>query len=153
MKFAVHTLPETYEPTLSDIVGVIYVQADDYAFPDKGWTDFGVEIVGWWLDVLSKLLSGAEKRGSCKFMDGPFRYDLEANDNGGWHIRFIKEYTSREECVLEGDVKAEAVVAETLDAARTLLELCRSKNLNSHVDYLKGRHDEVERNQLALTGA
>lgn len=45
--------PDSVETTgLGSIVGRIHICVDETAFPEVGWYDFPVVILGWWLDAL-----------------------------------------------------------------------------------------------------
>lgn len=144
MSFAVSVEPDTYELTASNIIGKIYVQANDEVYPDNGWTDFGVTIIGWWMNAITELLDESASKVSCEFMDGPFRFDVEVMKNNDWRVSFVEERAEREEYKWQGILKAHEVTDGIIAAARTLLEMCRSRGLDSQASYLESRYNKLE---------
>jgi len=61
------------------ITGNLYVELGTTAFPDRGWSDFVVVVLAWWLRALSTLVEGAGSA-DLQFMDGPFSMSLTAVD-------------------------------------------------------------------------
>jgi hypothetical protein len=51
---------------------VIVFEFGNHQFPEKGWNDFVVVILGAWLDSLAKLMNGQSNYEELWFMDGPF---------------------------------------------------------------------------------
>ena len=47
-------------------------------FPEAGWIDFPVVILGWWLEALGALECGTIE---CSFMDGPFEFTVSDFNN------------------------------------------------------------------------
>lgn len=86
--FNIYNDPETYG---KGEIGEIYVQLDNYNFPEKGWTDFGFNIIFWWLESFIKIHSGELKLVQCDFMDGSYRFDVKRINNLVWNIEFIAE--------------------------------------------------------------
>jgi hypothetical protein len=67
------------------ITGVIFISFNRIAFPEGGWNDFPVVVLGWWLREITNLLSGSSQA-SCEFMDGDFRFQLEPKDEA-WLLK------------------------------------------------------------------
>jgi hypothetical protein len=44
---------------------------EDVFYPERSWMDFGGVLLGWWLNSLNQLLSGADEVGFY-FMEGPY---------------------------------------------------------------------------------
>lgn len=128
-KFEIHNLLNTYEPRPSSEFGNIYVQLDDYAFPGKGWTDFGTQIVFWWMQEFIKLFSGEEKKIRCSFMDGNYRFDVEATDSPQkWNIYFVKEHAESDQFLHQGQVDSKQATEELLKAVSDVQQRFRDKN-------------------------
>ena len=53
----------------------IYFRAGADFFPDKGWWDFPIQILGWWLEELEKLADSWR----FSFMDGPYFTSVARN--------------------------------------------------------------------------
>ncbi len=56
----------------SPVAGVVFFRLGDLDFPESGWTDFPVVILGWWCQSLSRALAGGASCVVLEFMDGPF---------------------------------------------------------------------------------
>lgn len=59
------------------ITGRIWIEVDDAAFPEAGWSDFPVVLLTWWLEQLSTLVDGSSSSAELRFMDGPFAFRVE----------------------------------------------------------------------------
>jgi len=70
------------------VVGPIWLrakEAPEIVFPEAGWSDFPIVILGWWPGEVENLLRGAAVDANCLFMDGPFQFSL--NRSGEVHFR------------------------------------------------------------------
>ncbi|HEY0049051.1 MAG TPA: hypothetical protein VGB68_07185 [Pyrinomonadaceae bacterium] len=100
-----------------DNFGEIYLQLGDYFFPSENWTDFGANIVFWWLQEITKIYSNESDTARCKFMDGNYRFDLQITDRPEiWQIYFIKERADDDEIELQTEVNSEQLSREILKA-------------------------------------
>lgn len=145
LDFSVNVLPETFEKTnLDSIVGTIFVRANDHAFPEDTWSDFGVVIVEWWLNQMFSLLNG-KKQVSCKFMDGSFRYDIETQTGGMWKLRLIEEKAKGDVCELEGIVEPNAAIKSLLIAAQKIIKICHERGWNTRdVESLEATYAKLD---------
>lgn len=143
-KFNFRSLPDSYvHDGEVDDFGVIYIQLDDYAFPDKEWTDFGLKIVYWWMDAFLKLISGEEKKVQCKFMDGNYRFDIEAISLRVWRVLLIREWANSEEVEQESEINVEQATESLVQVATTFAKMDgkygnekRSKNYDLRIKSL-----------------
>lgn len=110
--FTIHTNLDSYETTE---IGEIYVQLDSYSFPEVGWTDFGFNIVFWWLDEFIKLHSMESEKVQCEFMDGSYRFDIKRINDLIWEIEFIAER--------ENDEVREKGEVDGYEATQNLIEI------------------------------
>ena len=128
-EFKIHNFLDTYEPRSSSEFGRIYVELGDYAFPGKGWTDFGTQIVFWWMQAFIKLLSEEEKKIRCNFMDGNYRFDVEATDSPQkLCIYFVKERADSDELLHQGEVDLQQITEELLQAVSLVQKRFEEKN-------------------------
>jgi hypothetical protein len=68
-----------------NITGQVFLAGDNWCFPENGWSDFPVIIIGWWLNDLKTLLhSGGTFE--CRFMDGPFLFRVSSVQEDQWLI-------------------------------------------------------------------
>jgi hypothetical protein len=71
-----------YQAKSGSIVGSVWIRTQgeqDIVFPEAGWTDFPVVILGWWLKEIEALVCGHTTEATCSFMDGPFEFCLTAS--------------------------------------------------------------------------
>ena len=54
-----------------NVTGVIFLELRDAAFPERGWSDFPVIVLGWWADALLQLEVPTRREAKWLFMDGP----------------------------------------------------------------------------------
>jgi hypothetical protein len=66
-----------------NVTGVIYLELESGEFPERGWSDFPVIILGWWTEAFLQL--EADNRGEVqwRFMDGPYTATLAGIQSGG----------------------------------------------------------------------
>ena len=106
------------------VTGVTYVAIGERTYPEIGWNDFPVVILGWWCEALARLSSKRDARVELRFMDGPFRLAVERCDSGGDEVRI-----SDERGMTLGVATLDALVRATAGAARALLVFCEAKGI------------------------
>jgi hypothetical protein len=68
----VHIEAMSFQKSKSQAVtGIIFFDFGSYQFPEKGWDDFVVVVLSWWLSALKNIVFGESKYEELKFMDGP----------------------------------------------------------------------------------
>lgn len=58
------------------LVTPICVQLGEVSFPEEGWTDFSIVVLGWWLEEVLSLRNGSKKDVILRLMDGPYEIVL-----------------------------------------------------------------------------
>jgi hypothetical protein len=66
-----HELMLKYERRDSPLVFGIWWNHNGLDYPEHGWIDFGVVVIGWWFTSISSLWKGTP-RTRFSFMDGPY---------------------------------------------------------------------------------
>jgi hypothetical protein len=61
---------------MGSITGPVFLRFEGGAYPEEGWSDFPVVILGWWLEGITGLLNDGSKSFSGRFMDGPFEFTV-----------------------------------------------------------------------------
>lgn len=56
----------------------IWIEVDGNPFPEEGWDDFSVVLLGWWITAASS----GDVTSCFLFMDGPFRFELSLLHDG-----------------------------------------------------------------------
>ncbi len=59
-----------------NVTGTIFLDLQGRAFPDRGWSDFPVIILGWWIDAWLQLEVPTRREVQWLFMDGPYAATL-----------------------------------------------------------------------------
>jgi hypothetical protein len=111
---------------------------EDFAFPEAGWSDFPIEVLTWWLELLAKLASGQLSSGQVSFMDGPYR--VRAAVAGDMlRLDFLSEHLR-----VSGGSRVTSfanTVKHSIDITAALLDECRRRKWTS---------PEIDNLQLAL---
>ncbi|UBU08426.1 hypothetical protein [Nonomuraea gerenzanensis] len=103
------------------IVGPIWLDRGEDGFPEAGWTDFPVVILGWWLSALRRPFRTAE----LTFMDGPWEARLHLR---GSAYRAVLRRTYPVVVEGEGEVAFDVLRESVVAAARHVLAECEKRN-------------------------
>ena len=76
------------------VFGEINVQLGEFHFPEEGWTDFMLIILGWWIDAALMIRGGESRVEDFLFMDGPFMISGRLRDSQ-IYLEFIENRKSR----------------------------------------------------------
>jgi len=66
-----------------NVTGVIDLDLDSGEFPERGWSDFPVIILGWWTEALLQLEAENINEVQWRFMDGPYSASLTRIESAG----------------------------------------------------------------------
>jgi len=66
----------------SPILFEIYWEHEGVTYPDQGWTDFGIVVLGWWFYVVNEFRTGVSSS-KFSFMDGPYAIEAAYNADTG----------------------------------------------------------------------
>jgi 3-oxoacyl-ACP reductase-like protein len=103
------------------ITGVVALRLGDVWFPESGWNDFVVVVLGWWARQAAALRAGHPAR--LDFMDGP--YSVVARPENGLSSVACLRGTGEGAAILEtGEVPTADLVAAIMRASRETLVLC-----------------------------
>jgi hypothetical protein len=64
------------ETASGTFTGTVYFVVDDIQFPELGWNDFLVVVLGWWISEFRRMYLEEQASGELDFMDGPFRIEI-----------------------------------------------------------------------------
>lgn len=111
------------------ITGSLHVQLGMLAFPDRGWSDFVVVVLVWWLDALYRLAAG-HRTVALEFMDGPYAMQVTAVDMPTWTLECVRKAG---EIVVLSKVRVDAVqvIMETERVARQIVKICETRGWKS----------------------
>lgn len=107
------------------VSGIVYVEIDGIPFPERQWSDSIIVVLASWLEALNNLATGISPRTSLRFMDGPFRIDVQ----GGGDCVHVSAVDGRrgETLVNETDEDLAAMRTATRMAAAQVLQGCSQK--------------------------
>ena len=106
------------------ITGVIHLKLDEITFPESDWNDFVIVILGWWLRDIRSLIDEHSQSCICRFMDGPFQFEIEAAKPDAWVIRFVRRTRSRNEYLTERIAARQDIVDEMLATTKSVIDAC-----------------------------
>jgi hypothetical protein len=122
--FRVVVDPESFTETAAGAVtGKLHVEFDGVCFPDDGWWDFPLVVLGWWLDAL-----GSDQDFELRFMDGPYRV-AGSRTGGDVRLRLLRSGSSGDVEVAAGTADASTVLAEIEAAATRAVAYCSQASL------------------------
>jgi hypothetical protein len=120
------------------IVGRVWLVLDDYAFPERGWSDLIVVVLGWWIEELLQIQS-EETTMTLLFMDGPYSVRLRAPAEGDlWSVSLLRDrgpIDARREAA--GSVKLTELRTAVVSVAREVLAACRKKGWSDDQEVVK----------------
>lgn len=107
--------------TSGNITGKIFVEVDDYYFPEENWNDFPIIILSCWINnYLNSRRSKVGKFEMC-FMDGPFLLKGELVDNELYKIKLIGRELENTGQELETYLTSKEIQEMFLKASRKIL--------------------------------
>ncbi len=145
--FAVEIDEESIEKSANgSITGSIWLQMDDAAFPEQGWNDFVVVILGWWTNEAAALIAGTKTRGELMFMDGPLSVAISA-EGERWKLECNRRQRSGRTLEHRATVEVSDVAAALIRAADAVLQRCEKERWKS------SDIEELQRGRAALAHA
>lgn len=114
---------------LGTIGGTIYFQIGaDQFFPEKGWTDLPLAVLGGWLEALVEIADGTVSETSAPFLDGDLEARVSRGQLGFVHLDFFLKGKTR----LSTTTRIHDLLENALTAADSLLTRCRQKNWSNN---------------------
>ncbi|MCC5850537.1 MAG: hypothetical protein JJU29_20820 [Verrucomicrobia bacterium] len=118
-----------------NVTGRIFLELQDGAFPENGWSDFPVIILGWWTDALLQLMMPETREVQWLFMDGPHSVVL----------------TKTADEISEAAFELSQVHGSLRDAAQLVVTYCDQRRLFSKdLDILRDSVVRIKANQPVL---
>jgi len=124
----------------------IWLVTESGAFPEAGWSDFAIVILGWWASALLNTIRSNGVQGRVHFMDGPYAVDVAMSD-GILHFRLI----SRDREIGTGEAALGPFVSAFISQSRSILHTCRSREWwCADADTLESLLGELKREMAQL---
>jgi hypothetical protein len=113
------------------VYGGLYLQIDQFQFPNPRWTDFVVVVLAWWCRALSRLLAGESAPVEVRFMEGPYLAEIASENMERVHLKLVDAGLNRR-VRLEVQVSADVLIDSVLAAATRALAECKVRGWWSH---------------------
>jgi hypothetical protein len=129
------------------VYGPIWLEFDDLALPIKGWTDFPVIILGWWLNNLKPLINSQSIKCECLFMDGSYMFEVVVKQHiqPVWVITFIEDCIDKKGRLATIEASPKCVIDEILSSANVVADYCKQRGWKSDdLTILENEIKEVE---------
>ena len=124
MNFNVNVLP-IYEETAFSLVGRIFIQIDDFIFPENDWNDLIVSVLNMWIENILSIILKQKDTVECYFMDASFFFIIDVLNDSFWKIFFIKN----DECIFSAYFEPKIVSKSILLSSEKVLKACYDNDL------------------------
>jgi hypothetical protein len=109
------------------IVGPIWIGTSEAgsAFPEEGWLDSPVALLGTWIPSL-RGLAATGRSAECHFMDGPYHFTISVTVPGEWRIACFerREGPSVANASIEWRGRPDDLLESAVAAGRAVLGYC-----------------------------
>jgi hypothetical protein len=112
------------------VVGGIWLRADRGDFPETGWVDFPVVVLGWWVEAASRLRAGASDREVIDFMEGPYHVEVSSATSSAWRLATITGSRARQPVDFVY-VDSTRLVDSVREGSSRLIGICRQRGWES----------------------
>ncbi|MEL6328097.1 MAG: hypothetical protein AAFR38_00415 [Planctomycetota bacterium] len=85
MKLDIRLEFDAASPSSDPNTGNIWVELNGDGFPERGWADFPIVVLGWWSEAL--ISQRPNQRIQWRFMDGPFELSFEPESHDVYRVR------------------------------------------------------------------
>ena len=117
-----------------NVAGVIFLESQGRAFPERGWSDFPVIILGWWIDAWLQLEVPTRREVQWRFMDGPYVATLSKAAGAALRSSQVRAYL--------------------IEAAERVVAHCeQSRMITRDLDLLRGNIGRLKANQQSAEDA
>jgi hypothetical protein len=108
------------------ILGDLWLEVGDAAFPAENWSDFIVVILTWWLEALDGLRRPGAKE-DLRFMDGPYRALARVRSGHRVRVDCLEERLTATRVACTGEIDRTELERQVVDVARSVARFCRRK--------------------------
>ena len=112
---------------MGSITGRVFLRGPTGEFPGRGWSDFPVVILAWWIEGLADVITGKNRSFEGLFMDGPYAFIVERGV--GTSGRLAWGHRGQEASV--GILDIAAFLRSAVDAGQQVADACRAHHWTS----------------------
>lgn len=118
---------EKYKET---ITGVIYLDFDDFSFPEKNWNDFIIVIMNNWIKSINNIKLGISEYTDLLFFDGSFYLKIKMIDKDNCFVECIENHKT-EKILFKEKIKFKNLEREIITTANLCKVFCVRQNWRS----------------------
>lgn len=118
-------------PISGNILSKVYFRIGEQIFPDEGWSDFTIIILGWWIEELSNLKVGS-KTFRLSFMDGPLYVKGFLRGSNLVELEFNRERKNKDEVIFYAGCDIEQLKVTIYKAAKELIKELDKRGLDNN---------------------
>lgn len=122
----VHIAPDAFVKRRL-VSGPIWLEMAGESFPSKGWIDFPVAILGFWLSNLNPVILAQSRTCECPFMDGPYEFDIEVRGDRLWTVSLLDRDKPGNDPFLSAHVDSRSLITNVLSSAEIVAQVCRAE--------------------------
>lgn len=112
------------------ITGIIYLEFDNFIFPEKNWNDFIVVVLNNWIRSLQSIIVKSAESTELLFNDGPFFIRIGMINDKECLIECIENHRI-ENILFKEQVEFKILVKEVLLIANSCKLFCKKYNWHS----------------------
>jgi hypothetical protein len=110
-----------------NVTGQVFLRGAAGDFPETGWSDFPVVILGWWIAGLADVVARREPSYQGLFMDGPFAFVVERGSGAAGRLA----WGTHGEETTQGIINLDTFLRSAVAAGRLLAEVCHGRQWNN----------------------
>ena len=120
------------------ITGVLFLRINNLIFPEEGWNDFIVVVLGFWVSEVLKNWN-LDILGDFRFMDGPIRFQIAKIGNKTEFTGF-----NDKKLILQEEIDYSSFKNSLIDIAFKVVRIVEEKKWESKdIDFLKDQLSAV----------
>lgn len=126
IKLELHDLDSSMSTADFPIWGTVYVEYDDFCFPEKEWDDAVSSIFDMWLFEINRYVNDDADCCELHFMDGPFVICLKRLSQDYVCVSLVKR---PDEVQRKFVVPFDALIKEMLKCTNLFLDECKTQSI------------------------
>ena len=131
----------------ANVTGVVFLELQDELFPEKGWSDFPVIILGWWTEAWLQLQVSTRREVQWRFMDGPYAVTVTKTEGAASAGAF--EFSQVRSSLLEAGERVVAhchqygMLSKDLDFLRAHVQLLKANQTVQRAEASRSAYVEI----------
>jgi hypothetical protein len=109
------------------ITGRIFLRSSAGEFPDARWFDFPVVVLSWWIEGLTRVVSGHSQSFTGLFMDGPFAFTIRLVSGNVAELL----WGTRDHPATVQQIEVRSLLVSAAAAGSAVAQVCRANGWSS----------------------